>query len=233
LRLLVGQHAASKLSRSPGLAAYNLVISSFMPTVEWLRQQGVHAELHRLAFDPRVLDHLAPAKEEFDVTFVGSFYSVHRSRTALLNAVCQQFPRTRVWGNGAQWLDRGSAVWRCYQGEAWGIEMYRILHNSRITLNHHGDVPSYANNFRLFEGTGAGTLLVTDWKPNLHEIFTLDREVVAYSDVSECLTAIEQYLERPDARHTAAQAGQERTLRDHTFQTRMRTLSSSLERLLQ
>ena len=30
---------------------------------------------------------------------------------------------------------------------------------------------------RLFEATGAGTLLITDWKVNLHNVFELGKEV--------------------------------------------------------
>ena len=39
---------------------------------------------------------------------------------------------------------------------------------------------SYANNMRLYEATGVGALLVTDWKENLGEMFEPGKEVVAY-----------------------------------------------------
>ena len=44
--------------------------------------------------------------------------------------------------------------------------MYEILRQSMLNLNHHIDVTgAYAGNARLFEATGVGTLLITDWKP--------------------------------------------------------------------
>ena len=103
--------------------------------------------------------------------------------------------------------------------------MLRVLHQSRITLNHHIDVAGdYAGNIRLFEATGMGSLLVTDWKKNLHEMFEPDREIVAYRTPEECVEKVEYYLTHDDEREAIARAGQQRTLRDHTFRQRMQEL---------
>lgn len=99
--------------------------------------------------------------------------------------------------------------------------MYQVLRDSFLTLNHHGDVPPYANNCRLFEATGVGTLLVTDWKANLHEMFEPGKEVVSYRTPQECAEMIQYYLEHDDEREAIARAGQQRTLRDHTYYKRM------------
>ena len=109
-------------------------------------------------------------------------------------------------------------------GQAWGRDMYRILYNSKITLNHHGDIAPYANNCRLYEATGTGTLLITDWKVNLHEMFEIGTEVVAYRTPEECAELIQYYLEHEDERETIAKAGQQRTLREHTYYHRMQEL---------
>jgi len=94
--------------------------------------------------------------------------------------------------------------------------MYHVLNCSRITLNHHGDVLPYANNMRLFEATGVGTLLLTDWKENLGEMFDPGKEVVAYRTPEECAELIRYYLAHDDERQAIARAGQGRTLREHT-----------------
>jgi spore maturation protein CgeB len=102
--------------------------------------------------------------------------------------------------------------------------MYQILHGSKVTVNHHGDVAPYANNMRLFEATGVGALLVTDWKVNLHEMFEPGREVVAYRNPEECVELVQYYLEHDEEREAIARAGQERTLREHTYYHRMQEL---------
>ena len=167
LRLLVGQHAAAPLPRNGDWRCYDLVVSSFPPTVQWFREKGIPAEMHRLGFEPKVLSCLKQDGRVFDVTFIGSLYRIHSSRIELLESLCSRFSQMRIWGPGVGHVPTGSPIRRCYVRQAWGGEMYRILHASRVTLNHHGDVAPYANNMRLFEATGVGALLVTDWKMNL------------------------------------------------------------------
>ena len=84
----------------------------------------------------------------------------------------------------------------------------------------------YAGNVRLFEATGCGSMLLTDWKTNLHEIFEPGREVVAYHSPEECVELIDYYLNHDAEREAIARAGQQRTIRDHTFYHRMEELSS-------
>jgi spore maturation protein CgeB len=110
--------------------------------------------------------------------------------------------------------------------------MYQVLRDSFVTLNHHGDVLPYANNLRLFEATGVGTLLVTDWKANLHEMFEPGKEVVAYRTSEECAEMIQYYLEHDKKREAIASAGQQRTLRDHTYYNRMQVLVDIVRKYL-
>lgn len=110
--------------------------------------------------------------------------------------------------------------------------MYQILRKSKITLNHHGDIAPYANNCRLYEATGVGTLLITDWKENLHEMFDPGKEVVAYRTPEECAELIQYYLEHDEEREVIARAGQERTLREHTYHQRMEELVDIVRKYL-
>ncbi len=227
--LLVGQHAATRLPTHKDFGCYDLAVSSFPPTVEWLRRQGLRAELVRLGFEPDVLSLLGPLRHPHEVTFVGSFAAVHSSRLALLEELCRRFPQLKVWAPGLNHVPADSAVRRGYVGRAWGLEMFRILAGSKITLNHHGDIPPYANNKRLYEATGVGALLLTDWKQNLSEMFEPGKEVAAYHSAAECAELIEHYLAHDDERAAVARAGQERTLREHTYHRRMQDLLHLLE----
>jgi spore maturation protein CgeB len=84
----------------------------------------------------------------------------------------------------------------------------------------------------LFEATGVGTLLITDWKVNLHNMFELGKEVVAYRTPEECVDLIQYYLEHDEEREAIARAGQERTLREHTYYQRMQALVNLLAKYL-
>lgn len=103
----------------------------------------------------------------------------------------------------------------------FGLEMFQQLHDSRVALNTHIDIsPVNASNMRLFEATGVGTCLLTDWKANLPELFQTDAEVVAYHDAAECVEKVKYLLAHEAERRRIAAAGQRRTLRDHTFASR-------------
>jgi len=223
-RFLIGQHAATRLTMDSSFQCYDLMISSFPPTVDFFRRRGFLAALNRLGFDSRILARLRRTQQKFDVALVGSFADVHSSRVALLNELYAKLPRPetiKVWAPTVGHLPVESPIRRHYMGPAWGYHMYEILNDSKMTLNHHGDVLPYANNMRLFESTGTGTLLITDWKENLYEMFESGKEVVTYRTPEECAEKIQHYLTHEAERQTIASAGQARTLRDHTYQCRM------------
>ena len=115
----------------------------------------------------------------------------------------------------------------------YGRAMYQILHDSKVALNTHIDIaPRSASNMRLFEATGVGTCLLTDWKENLVELFEPDREVVAYHTVAECIEKVRYLLAHDAARQAIAAAGQRRTLRDHTFAQRAVQLDAIIRECL-
>ena len=103
----------------------------------------------------------------------------------------------------------------------YGMAMYRVLSDSAVTLNIHADSsPRYASNMRLYEATGVGACLLTDWKENLGSLFEADREVVTFRTPEECVEKARWLLENPAAREAIARGGRARTLRDHTFARR-------------
>ena len=107
------------------------------------------------------------------------------------------------------------------------------MHLSRITVNVHIDVAeNFANNMRLYEATGCGALLITDQKDNLSELFAPGTEIIAYRSPGEAVEYIKYYMDHPEEVAAIAQAGQERTLRDHTYRHRMEELEGILKRYL-
>lgn len=115
----------------------------------------------------------------------------------------------------------------------FGLAMFQLLRDSKINLNIHADSsPHYASNMRLFEATGVGTCLLTDWRPNLPELFDPEREVVVYRSAEECMEKARWLLAHPTERAAIAQAGQQRVLRDHTYQVRAVQLDQIIRKAL-
>jgi len=244
-KLLVGQIASTSLHVP--LHCYDVVVSSILPLVEYCRRIGISSFHVPLAFHPRVKEGLSlPAtfsQRPIGCSFVGSISSdVHKSRVEFLTYLAQRVP-LEIWGAGIERLPADSPLRGCYRGPAWGPQLFSVLGNSRMTVNCHAEVlynkeqptnstKDFANNMRLFEATGMGALLLTEYRQNLGDLFELGREIVVYRGFDECEALIKYYLKHPEEAQEIAHAGQMRTLRDHSYQQRMETLSKYLSNLI-
>lgn len=229
--LIVGQ-IASPLPPQTYIHGFDIIFTSFPHFVEIFRKEGIISYYLPLAFDPRVLERVKGDKRHYPVTFVGGISHVHSSGTSLLGELVKTTP-IELWGYGAESLPPESLIRRQHHGEVWGLDMFSILSQSMITVNRHIDVAeNNANNMRLFEATGCGALLITDYKDNLNNLFEIGKEVVAYRSPEECAALIKYYLAHPEEAKRIADAGQKRTLSMHTYDNRMEKVSEILNRHL-
>jgi spore maturation protein CgeB len=103
-------------------------------------------------------------------------------------------------------------------GKQMLIEMAR--HSAGFNL--HGDVAGdYAANVRMFEVAGVGTLLITDHKKNIRELYEPDLEILTYSGIEECIEKLKWAIDHPEEAGRIAAAGQKRTLLDHSVERRV------------
>jgi spore maturation protein CgeB len=113
------------------------------------------------------------------------------------------------------------------------LEYFKVLARSKINLNNHIDCAGeFAGNIRLFEATGVGSCLMTDWKVNLPEMFEPDVEIVTYRTADECAEKVRYLLDHEDELRSIAAAGHRRTLRDHTYRKRAERVDEIFSRLL-
>jgi hypothetical protein len=229
-RLLAGQ-IASEAPPYKQLAGFQLLLTSFPHFVSRFRDRGIDSEYFALGFDPRVLAHVEGKTPVEEAVFVGALGRKQHARgNELLERAALRVP-IAFWGYDVDGRPPDSPMRRAYRGEAWGLDMFRVLARARIALNRHIDVAEdYANNMRLYEATGVGTLLVTDAKRNLPDLFEPDVEVVTYVDEDELVAKLQHYLANEEERSRVARAGQQRTLRAHTYGRRMQELVEILGR---
>jgi spore maturation protein CgeB len=226
---LVGQ-IASPYHPETSWAAYDLMISSLPNFVAAFRRGGTRAEYLPLAFEPRVLQSISDARRDVPLSFVGSLSSAHSERLAFLESIAKSCDLA-IWGDGVERLGPESPLRSCHRDAAWGVAMFFVLRRSQLTLNKHIDVSeNYANNMRLFEATGMGACLITDWKENLADLFEPGKEVLTYRSNEECLDLIRYYAGHAAARETIGAAGQARCHREHTYERRMNDLVNVLTR---
>lgn len=234
VKMLVGQ-IASPLPPKTYLFAYDLLISSYPHYVEKFREMGLNSEYLKLAFEPKILEKVNLKKRKYPCTFVGTISqsSIHKPAFQLLEKVAKKIKEVRFWGY-CDYLSKSSPIFSKHQGLAWGKKMYEIFAQSKITLNRHisAIAKNYANNFRLYEATGMGAMLITDYKDNLGEIFKIGQEVETYKSPQELIEKIRYYLTHDREREKIARAGQKRTLKDHTYEKRTKELINILEKYL-
>ena len=222
-KLIVGQVASPA---SFAVKNFDCIFSSMPHFVEKFREHGTTSHYIPLAFDSRAN---TDESKIYDVTFVGGTTSMHTGRIEFLREL-SKIVEIDCWGYGFDQL-KGAQGLR-YNGEVWGREMFKTLSQSYITLNYHIDcAEDYANNMRLYEATGCGALLITDWKKNLGDMFT-SKEIVSFSSVEGAADAINRYLDNRGEGEIIASNGQERTLDEHSYDNRMAKVSAILESLL-
>ncbi len=230
-KLIVGQIACPVPSQAD-ICGFDIIFSSFPHFVERFRQSGITSYYQPLAFEPMVLQKLPNTEKQHAITFIGGMSPAHGKGQQILEELSGLVP-IDYWGYGVETLPEESPIRQRHHGQIWGLDMFSALQKSAITVNRHIDVAEdYANNMRLFEATGCGAMLVTDYKGNLSELFEIGKEIVAYRDSEEAVSLINYYSRYPEEAEEIARAGQQRTLHDHTYTKRMQQTAEILERHL-
>ena len=236
--------------------AFDVTFSNIPSLVDFLQRQHVSAELLPHSFEASMLRHAEDTSaHSVDFSFTGSVFDGsdhHGERLSLLAELCKSTsleiyadvaaPRpleiARSLVHSPQWkvlrnhLDKARVARRC-KSSVYGVDMYKLLRRSKITFNNHiGLSHDHASNTRLFQATGCGACLLTDWKPDLAKYFEPENEVVTYRSADEAVEKARWLLDNEAARLEIAERGQQRTLRDHTFASRTNSFLEILAKYL-
>lgn len=109
----------------------------------------------------------------------------------------------------------------------YGHALYRVLGNSKITLNVHGQVygrvgpPVFTvGNIRMFEATGSRCCLLTDHIVGIDRYFEPDKEVVTFKNQNEAKEKSEFLIQNPDYAESIAERGYQRAKVNHSSTVR-------------
>jgi len=233
-KIIAGQ-AGTIINNGMPYTSYDLIFSCLPYYVDHFRSEGMTAYYQPLAIDPRVVKNLRQSEfnqRSINCSFVGGISNLHKTSYELLEMLAKE-TCTDFWGYGTESLPDDSPIRKRHHGQVWGKEMFALLALSKLTINRHGELArNYAANMRLYEATGCGALLITDYKDNLNELFEIGEEVVAYRSPEECAALVKYYLANPIEAEEISRSGQKRTLRDHTYAKRMDQTAEILGRHL-
>jgi spore maturation protein CgeB len=210
------------------------VLSSSDQFVENFRKRGLVSEVLKAAFDPAIKRFLDNSKS-IEVSFIGGLSkTVHSRRVAGLEYLVRKGIDVKIFGYGLAkpfFPFLRSPLAKQFYGDIWGIEMYRTLNRSKISLNFHIDVGRNMNeNMRLYEATGCGTLLMTENTPDLNDKFRDGVEVISYDSLDDLIDKITYYLRHDAEREEISRNGQKACLERHGYDKRIRDFEKILFR---
>ncbi|MEA3497001.1 MAG: glycosyltransferase [Bacteroidota bacterium] len=221
---------------------------------DYYTKRNINAFTLPFGFEKSILDKIKLNRNKYDTSFVGGvslFKNAHYSRLKLLNHLSRNTDIELFLSGLSGWKMFLVSAFQTFKqgkikefitamnlqknnkGSLFGIDMYQALADSKITINSHIDrAGKHAANIRLFEATGTGTCLLTDWKENLSDYFEIDKEVVAYKSPEDCAEKIKWLLKNEDERIKIAKAGQKKTLEKYSFENRMKIFEEKISKYL-
>lgn len=243
IRWMIGWDGVARNNPS-AYSECDLVLSCVEETADFYRAKGIPSYFLGHAFDPVIHQEIGAGKRTHELGFVGSVYlgpGGHIRRFHFLRVLSMKLP-VKCWVTFHESLGdsiRKRIGWRLRRGEVrdllalrrlharsfaprFGKRMFRLLGETLVSLNCHIDsAGKNAANMRLFEATGMGSCLVTDWKPNLGSLFEPDREIVTFSSLEECIEKSSFLLEHPNMAEEIGRRGRMRTMKEHNLSDRI------------
>lgn len=222
-RLVIGWRAAN-IPPSVDWRDIDLLVSNHQPSLRKAKKLGIRWQEHLLpGFPAWIAEKLGSQEPETDVVFSGYVSFEHKARMralARLAEASRRGDRDRPLSI-EYYVNRDPALPQSIvehtRQQLWGLAMFSGFRRGRVALNIHIDLAKrQASNMRLFEATGVGAFLLTDYKPNIAEYFEPGSEVETFRSPGEMLEKIEYYLDRPEERRAIAEAGQRKTLAKFT-----------------
>lgn len=156
------------------------------------------------------------------IAVVGNMYA---TRVHLLNKLhADGIPLTLYGGVSSDFL-KGTPLDALHTKKYLrGTEKAQVFRNSTAVLNnmHPGEIEGV--NARLFEATGSGAVVVSEFKAELPRLFEIGREVLTFSAYEDLRETLMELLSVGGIAREIGDAASERSHTDHTYEVRLRTL---------
>jgi hypothetical protein len=211
---------------------------------DYLRAGAPRAELLRSFFVPERMHpvELTPdehARYDSDVTFAGHYED--DGRLQMLEALAGRGLRVRIFGPTSRvrkfdWDHalRSSQLLRSQipVRPAWNEEYNKALCGAKIALCFLSKLNRDTYTRRCFEITATGTLMLSEYTPDLATLFREGEEADFFRSSGELVEKVEFYLADDEVRRRVAAAGLRRVHADgHDVTSRMQEMLRAVERI--
>lgn len=215
---------ASPLPPDPYFSNYKHIFSAIPDQVRHFSNLGVSSSFLPLGLDERLaIGKPKPlAEREHKVVFVGNVGRLHRGSLDLLRHVQDTVPGFELYSVSKESTIRKAGLAKSYKGAIWGKEMLELYRDSQVVLNRHIDMAGgRSGNYRMFEATGSGSILLTETSNNMAEFFQPGKEAICYGDPNDASEKILEILANPADFQDVALGGWKRLKEDHTITSRV------------
>jgi spore maturation protein CgeB len=185
---------------------------------------------------------LLPESSVNSLVFSGSFFpGYHDQRALMLMQVAVEVPAVSIdiYTENSFPISRDSSI--RFKPPVFGSEVIQTYSRYPLVVDARADFGLNeirfnrdTSNMRIFEATRAGSLLVTEYAPNLEVMFDIGKEIICYKSEGELFEHVSFYLSdrgRKD-RESIAVAGFQRTIKCHTIEQRALQFDSLITRLM-
>jgi spore maturation protein CgeB len=208
-------------SRSYFLDAFNvfdLIFTTMRGHVEVAKPYTNKVVWEPHYFDPTFFKSDNILTQENDVIFIGGKTEASPQREEYLNEIVKVGYKLKVIGYGFN--INGEKTDSNWNGE-YIAAAYK---SSKIGLNIiSGNVLNCDLQFsaRIYQVMGCGCFLLTEYVPNIEELFVPGVHLDVFYTKEEMLEKIKYYIENPEIRERIAKQGQEEVLKNHTIDIRV------------
>lgn len=169
---------------------------------------------------------LVPAGTEPYLVVAGSMYP---SRVRLLERLMVRGIPLQLYGKKfPRWLGE-TRLREAHTGRAiYREDKARVFRSAAGVLNTMRPAEVNGVNSRLFEATGCGAAVLTEFRSSVSELFAVGAEVLAYHDFDELVDQADRLLSEAGLTTQLGDAASRRAHRDHSYDARIATILEKL-----
>ena len=225
-KLIIGWRS-STIKQTTDWCGFDIILSHLTYCLKKARLIGASSSKYFLpGFSRSIIKQIKCDKKKWDFIFTGHAMPLHKRRNKYLLELANNFKyeseTASAYFIGHRKNELPANLPVNILGPLWGIEMYQEIQRAKIVLNADIDLAQEAGNFRLFEVTGIGSFILTEFHPNIVKIFKPGVEIETFRDTNELIAKVKYYLAHPAERESIARKGQERCFKEHLIENRIK-----------
>lgn len=238
------------------LPIYDLCFTGSFKDQREIAKYNKNVKVVRHAFESTLIDKISINKPENKPAFVGSIFIGNSFHTNRIEALCKLREENipfdfygNIYGSFDSRRQKLSNFFKSRElmkkrretvdylnnikkPSSFGLAYYNAIASYCMNINSHAPVAKTGcGNQRMFEVTGVGSCLVTDYREENSLLFDTDNEIVVYKNNDELAEKLKYLINNPAECLRIAKNGQKRTLNNYTYKHKALQINDYIQEL--